>query len=180
MAKLFNLTVLTPERVFFNGEVEMLSLRTVDGDYAIMADHSPIVMPVVVGSLTIWKPDGMETAFNSEGFMEVDHTGTTVYIQACEKPEEIDSRRHIYLIKLVIRRARESGSFSHTLSLFKGNEVCRRTGAFVETAANYNVGASGGTIFCRAQKMAEKARPTGAPRGVTPASYRAPPPAAPP
>jgi F-type H+-transporting ATPase subunit epsilon len=78
MAKLFNLTILTPERVFFSGEVEMLKLETTDGDYAIMADHSPIVMPVVVGSLTIWKPDGVETAFHSEGFMEVDHKGTTV------------------------------------------------------------------------------------------------------
>ena len=93
MAKLFNLTILTPERVFYNGEVEMLKLRTTDGDYAIMADHSPVVMPVVVGSLTIWKPDGIETSFNSEGFMEVDHEGTTVYVQACEKPEEIDSSR---------------------------------------------------------------------------------------
>jgi F-type H+-transporting ATPase subunit epsilon len=93
MAKLFHLTILTPERVFYNGQVEMLKLRSVDGDYSIMADHSPIVMPVVVGTLTIWKPDGMESAFNSEGFMEVDHEGTTVYVQACEKPEEIDSNR---------------------------------------------------------------------------------------
>lgn len=112
MAKLFNLTVLTPERVFFNGEVEMLSLRTVDGDYAIMADHSPIVMPVVVGSLTIWKPDGMETAFNSEGFMEVDHTGTTVYIQACEKPEEIDSRRAEDAMERAEERLRQRRSMS--------------------------------------------------------------------
>jgi F-type H+-transporting ATPase subunit epsilon len=93
MAKLFNLTILTPERIFFSGEVEMLKLRTVDGDYAIMAGHAPIVMPVVVGSLTIWKTDGVEMAFNSEGFMEVAHEGTTVYIQACEHPEEIDSLR---------------------------------------------------------------------------------------
>ncbi len=93
MAKLFKLEVLTPERQFFDGDVEVLSITTTDGSYSFLASHAPIIMPIAVGSIKIKTPDKTIEAFASEGFLEVRHEGVMVFVQACERPDEIDSAR---------------------------------------------------------------------------------------
>ncbi|SHH78583.1 F-type H+-transporting ATPase subunit epsilon [Sporobacter termitidis DSM 10068] len=93
MAKLFNLKVLTPEKQFFDGAAESLTVTTTDGRFEFLADHVPTIMPLVVGTLLIKAPEGTIEVFNSEGFLEVRHDGVLVYIQACEKPDEINKQR---------------------------------------------------------------------------------------
>lgn len=93
MAKLFNLKILTPEYQFYDGEVESLTITTMDGRYCFLADHIPAVMPLVVGSLVLKTAEGTKEVFNSEGFLEAHHEGVMVFVQACESPEEIDARR---------------------------------------------------------------------------------------
>ena len=93
MSKLFKLEVLTPERQFFEGDVEMLTVTTTDGSFSFLADHVPIIMPIAVGSVFIKTPEKTIEAFTSEGFLEVHHEGVMVYVQACERPDEIDSAR---------------------------------------------------------------------------------------
>jgi F-type H+-transporting ATPase subunit epsilon len=93
MAKLFNLKILTPERQFFDDDVEVLTVTTTDGRFSFLAGHVPVVMPLGVGTLSFGTSDGTMEVFNSEGFSEVRHEGVVVYVQACESPEEIDKRR---------------------------------------------------------------------------------------
>ena len=93
MAKLYNLKILTPEREFFDGDVEAVTLYAPDGSVTILADHAPFIMPVAVGTIKIKRDGAWEESFNSEGFMEVHHQGALIYVQACESPEEIDIRR---------------------------------------------------------------------------------------
>jgi F-type H+-transporting ATPase subunit epsilon len=93
MANLFRLKVYTPEHLVFDGDVEVLTVTTLDGQFSFMAGHAPIVMPLVVGSIKIKTPDGFQEVFNSEGFLEVDHEGAMVYVQACETPDAIDKFR---------------------------------------------------------------------------------------
>jgi F-type H+-transporting ATPase subunit epsilon len=94
MANYFKLMIYTPERTFFEGEAEALTVTTVDGQFTFLAGHVPIVMPVVIGPLTVKTAQGetMEV-FSSEGFLEVDHEGVQVFVQACETAEEIDQNR---------------------------------------------------------------------------------------
>ena len=93
MAKLFNLKIFTPEREFFNGDVEAVSADAPDGNVMILADHVPFIMPVSVGNIRIKINDSWEESVNSEGFMEVRHEGVLIFVQACEHPDEIDARR---------------------------------------------------------------------------------------
>jgi F-type H+-transporting ATPase subunit epsilon len=93
MAKLFNLKILTPERQFFDGDVETLTVTTVDGRFTFLAGHIPVVMPLTVGTLAFKTPDESKEVFNSEGFLEVRHDSIMVYVQACEKPEDINKQR---------------------------------------------------------------------------------------
>jgi F-type H+-transporting ATPase subunit epsilon len=93
MSKLYNLKILTPEREFFDGDVEAVTLQAPDGSVTILADHTPFIMPVEVGTIRMKKDGQWEESVNSEGFMEVHHQGVLIFVQSCEHPEEIDRRR---------------------------------------------------------------------------------------
>jgi len=91
--KLFNIKILTPEREFFDGDVEAVTVSAPDGSVTVLADHAPFIMPVAVGKIMLKKDGVWEESANSEGFMEVHHQGVLIYVQSCESPEEIDIRR---------------------------------------------------------------------------------------
>ena len=93
MPKLFNLKILTPERQFFDGDVEAVTASAPDGKVTVLADHTPFIMPVIVGLISIKKDGIWEDSVNSEGFMEVRYEGVLIFVQACEHPDEIDTRR---------------------------------------------------------------------------------------
>ena len=57
MASQFALEIVTPEKVFYNDEVEMVIMRTTNGDRAILKDHIPFVAGLVEGQLRV-KKDG--------------------------------------------------------------------------------------------------------------------------
>jgi len=119
MAKLFNLKILTPEREFFDGNVEALTLSAPDGKVTILADHIPFIMPVDVGTISIKKDGVWENSANSEGFMEVHRQGVLVYVQACERPEEIDTRR----AKEALQRAEEHLRQRQSMSEYKQSKL---------------------------------------------------------
>ncbi len=89
----FMLEIYTPEREFFAGEVEALTITTTDGELTVLKDHAPITAPLVVGEIKIKQNGVWKQAFQSEGFLEVDEDGTELFVQACEWPEDIDRRR---------------------------------------------------------------------------------------
>jgi len=93
MTKLFNLKIFTPEREFFNGDVEGVVADAPDGSVMVLAEHAPFVMPVSVGNIGIKQDGKWEYSVNTEGFMEVRHEGVLIFVQACEHPDEIDERR---------------------------------------------------------------------------------------
>ena len=110
MAKLFKLSVLTPEREFFNGDAEAVTLTAPDGLLTILADHTPFIMPVIAGSLRIKKNGAWDESSNAEGFVEVNRQGVMVCVQACEHPEEIDMRRAEEALRRAEERLRQKRS----------------------------------------------------------------------
>ena len=94
MAKPFQLMVLTPEREFYNGPADYVSVNTIAGSIGVLADHVPMVSALDVGTLVIeTNEETRRTAFHSEGFIEVRPDGVYILAQACEWPEEIDEKR---------------------------------------------------------------------------------------
>lgn len=92
--KKFQLEVISPERVFYTGDVEMVELTTTEGDIGIYADHIPLTTIVAPGVLTITESgDELKEAAVLEGFMEITPEKVTILAQSCEWPEEIDVNR---------------------------------------------------------------------------------------
>jgi len=112
MAKLFNLKIFTPEREFFDGDVEGVSATAPDGSIMILADHEPFITPVCIGDIGIKRDGEWEHSVNSEGFLEVHHEGVVIFIQTCEHPDEIDERRAEDARKRAEERLRQKQSMS--------------------------------------------------------------------
>ena len=58
MAAQFKLNVITPEKVFFDGETSQLIVRTTEGDIGILAHHTSLVADLPSGPLKIKQEDG--------------------------------------------------------------------------------------------------------------------------
>ena len=56
--KNFTLEITTPAGVRFSGDAVQLSVRAIDGELAVMADHIPLVTALNDGECRIYLPDG--------------------------------------------------------------------------------------------------------------------------
>ncbi len=93
MAKTFKFEVVTPEKVFYSDDVDMIIFNREDGEMGVMADHMPMVVAVDVGILKIVKDGVYKFAAISEGFLEITGKGVTAIVDAAEWPEDIDIER---------------------------------------------------------------------------------------
>lgn len=89
----FKLSVITPERLFFEGEAEALVFQAPDGEFCIMAGHEPMVATLVEGEIRITQQGKTRWAAASAGFATIMNDEVLVMLQTCEWPEEIDIRR---------------------------------------------------------------------------------------
>ncbi|MBQ4153208.1 MAG: ATP synthase F1 subunit epsilon [Oscillospiraceae bacterium] len=89
----FHLSVVTPERMFFDGDVERVTVRTVSGDVGILKGHAKYISALGIGKMRIKTESGEKTAALAEGFIKVDGDKTLVLASACEWAEEIDLSR---------------------------------------------------------------------------------------
>lgn len=93
MDKSFRLDIVTPDKNFFDQDVEMIVVNTALGKVGVMSNHIPMVFAVVPGIIKIRKDGIDKNAFVGEGFMEVGGNAATLMVDAAEWPEDIDIRR---------------------------------------------------------------------------------------
>ena len=94
MGNKFKLDVVTPDRVFFDDETDMVILKTTEGDIGILYDHEPLVAPLRIGSMRIRMPDqDFRWAACSAGFLTGSEEKVTVVIDSAEWVDEIDMDR---------------------------------------------------------------------------------------
>lgn len=92
--KSFRLKIISPDRVFFEGDVDMIELRTSEGELGVLKGHIPLTAILVPGVFRIKGCEGgdKEAAMHS-GFVEIQSDHVTVLAESCEWPEEIDANR---------------------------------------------------------------------------------------
>ncbi|UQK59820.1 F0F1 ATP synthase subunit epsilon [Fenollaria massiliensis] len=92
MTRLY-LKVVTPDKLFFEGEIDMLVARTIEGDVGILLNHSPLVTILDIGRLVIKNGDERKVAACAGGYIDVRNNNITVVSDACEWEDEIDINR---------------------------------------------------------------------------------------
>jgi ATP synthase F1, epsilon subunit len=93
MAKL-SLKIVTPSRIMYDGEADMVIMRTKSGDVGIMHGHQPMVTILDYGVLKIQNSgneDKKAAVFG--GFAEINAEGMSILTDAAEWSDEIDMNR---------------------------------------------------------------------------------------
>ena len=89
----FMLRIVTPERVFYEGNVEMVEFNTTEGEIGVLPGHIPMTVIVSPGILTITEADDEKEAALHAGFAMITPQEVTILAEIVEWPEEIDSAR---------------------------------------------------------------------------------------
>ncbi|MCH5271401.1 MAG: ATP synthase F1 subunit epsilon [Lachnospiraceae bacterium] len=89
----FKLRVITPDRVFYEGDVEMVEFNTTEGEVGVLPGHIPMTVIVKPGILTITEAEDTKEAALHEGFAEILPEGVTIMAEIVEWPGEIDEAR---------------------------------------------------------------------------------------
>lgn len=91
--KTFHLKIVTPYGLCFDGQVQSLTLRTIDGDVGIQADHVDLVTALGMGQATVVTEDGPKYAACIGGLLSVTKTIVSVVATTFEWAEDIDTDR---------------------------------------------------------------------------------------
>ena len=90
---LFQLTVITPERIFYQGQVSMVEFNTTEGQIGVYRSHIPLTTVLAPGSVIMHEPQETKRAAVHAGFAEILEDQVTILAEIAEWPEEIDLAR---------------------------------------------------------------------------------------
>ena len=89
----FLLRIITPDRVFYENQVEMVEFNTTEGEIGVLPGHIPLTVIVKPGILNITETEGDIEAALHAGFAEILPDRVTILAEIIEWPEEIDEER---------------------------------------------------------------------------------------
>ena len=93
LPKSLHLEIVTPDRFFFRGEVESVTLPAITGYIGILPGHAPLLSELRIGTISYRTRGADVKLFCSWGFVEVLPASVSVLAEIIERPEEIDVQR---------------------------------------------------------------------------------------
>lgn len=100
--------VVTPERVVYADDVNMVIAPGIEGELGILPHHAPLMTALTYGQLVIRK-EGEEDVLMAigGGFMEVRGDRVTILADTAERAEEIDEERALAARRRAEERLRQ-------------------------------------------------------------------------
>ena len=92
--RIFDVEIITPDRVFYTGKAVMIEFNTAAGEIGVYKNHIPLTTVLAPGVVTIHKDgeDNVIAAVHS-GFAEILPEKVTLLAEVAEWPDEIDVER---------------------------------------------------------------------------------------
>lgn len=93
-SRIFQVEIITPDRIFHTGEATMIEFNTAAGELGVYKNHIPLTTVLAPGIVKIHK-DGDEdvVAAVHSGFAEILPDKVTLLAEIAEWPDEIDKNR---------------------------------------------------------------------------------------
>jgi F-type H+-transporting ATPase subunit epsilon len=82
--------VITPQKVIYDGEVDMVVVRIADGDIGVLRDHAPVVSTVEPREVRITQDDEKYVYATSDGFFKVSENLVQILVEEAVAPGDID------------------------------------------------------------------------------------------
>ncbi|MBQ1192595.1 MAG: ATP synthase F1 subunit epsilon [Lachnospiraceae bacterium] len=107
--RLFDLEVISPERVFYKGRVEFVELVTSEGEIGVYKNHIPMTSVLIPGIITIHEEGKVKNAAIHSGFVVILKDKMKVMAEVAEWPDEIDESRANEAKSRAEKRLKEGG-----------------------------------------------------------------------
>lgn len=91
--RIFKVEIITPDRVFYEGEATMIEFNTINGEIGVYKNHIPLTTVLAPGIVTITNDDEQKKAAVHAGFAEILGEKVTLLAEVAEWPDEIDVNR---------------------------------------------------------------------------------------
>lgn len=102
------LKIVTPDKVFFDDEIDMLIARSSAGDFAILKNHHPMIASLDIRALKIKINSKFLLAAVAGGYLTFKDNEIVIMSDACEWSEDIDENRAIVAKERAERRLKEA------------------------------------------------------------------------
>ncbi len=90
----FSAKIITSNKVFFDGKVEIIVVPGLMGEKGFMAHHEELVIALKPGEIRFKTEDGvMHTAVSGYGVAQAANNRVMVIVESAENPEDIDEVR---------------------------------------------------------------------------------------
>jgi len=91
--RMFHLEIVSPDRIFYDGDADMLEITTSEGEIGVYKGHIPLTAMVTPCIATIHNGADEKLAAIHDGFLEILPDKIVVLSESCEWPDEIDVKR---------------------------------------------------------------------------------------
>ncbi len=93
MAEMFELKIIEPDGMFYEGQASFLEFTSVTGEMGVYANHIPLTTILAPGVMKIHSDGQVKKAAVMGGFIEIQKDRITVMAEDANWPEEIDVER---------------------------------------------------------------------------------------
>ena len=100
---IFQLEIVTPIKIFDEGQVEYVRCPGFDGSFGVMANHREAIIALGVGEIKVTKKGKDHFLATSGGFAEITKEKVELLLESYEQAEEIDTSR----AEVALKRAEE-------------------------------------------------------------------------
>ncbi len=88
----FHLTVVTPESIFFEGQIRSVTVPGGGGSFGILANHAPIVSTLLPGRLVLTTIEGKKRVLTiGSGFLDALNNEVTLVTETVTSESDIKS-----------------------------------------------------------------------------------------
>ncbi len=91
---MFRLSIVTPEKVFYEADIESLIVPGTEGYLGVLSNHAPLITALEPGKIEFRDADGQTRQMAvTAGFLEVSSNVATLLADAVEETGDIDLER---------------------------------------------------------------------------------------
>ncbi len=120
---LFSFSLITPERIVYQDDVDSVSLPTPDGEITVLTGHIPLVTMLGSGVMKLMKGGTEQFLSCSNGVVKVDHRGMTVLADSADRADELVEadieKAHEAARKAMTEVRQDSEAFTHMSALLE-------------------------------------------------------------
>ena len=127
---IFQLEIVTPIKIFDEGQVEYVRCPGLDGSFGVLANHREAIIALGVGEIKVTKNGKDHFLATSGGFAEITKEKVELLLESYEQAEEIDTSRADAALKRAEERklseeidsTRNDASLQRAVNRIKGSK----------------------------------------------------------